>query len=110
MNVMKHKGYTAHVEFDAEDRIFVGHLVGVRDIVGFHGSTVDELEQAFRAVVDDYLVACEQLGQKPNRPVSGKILLRVAPEVHAAAVAAAEAAGQSLNQWATAALQKAVND
>jgi predicted HicB family RNase H-like nuclease len=81
----------------------------VRDIVGFHGRTVEELEQAFQEVVDDYLAACEKLGQKPNKPASGKILLRVAPEVHAAAAAAAEAAGQSLNQWAAGALQKAVN-
>ena len=29
MNVMTHKGYAARVEFDADDRIFVGHLAGI---------------------------------------------------------------------------------
>jgi len=37
MNAMKYKGYAARIEYDAHDRIFVGHLVGIRDIVGFHG-------------------------------------------------------------------------
>ena len=41
MNTMLYKGYSAHIEFDEGDRIFVGHLAGIRDIVGFHGSSVD---------------------------------------------------------------------
>jgi predicted HicB family RNase H-like nuclease len=43
MNGMTYKGYAARVEFDAEDHIFVGHIIGIRDIVGFHGETVSEL-------------------------------------------------------------------
>ena len=50
MNMMKYKGYIARIEFDEEDRIFVGHLAEIRDIVGFHGTTVDELECAFQIV------------------------------------------------------------
>lgn len=82
MNAMKYKGYAARVEFDADDRIFVGHLAGIRDIVGFHGSFVEELENAFHEAVDDYLSACVKLGQKPHAPASGKVLLRVPPEIH----------------------------
>src|SRR3712207_8784669 len=41
MNVMSYKGYTARVEFDGEDELFVGHLAGINDIVGFHGASVD---------------------------------------------------------------------
>ena len=64
MNVMTYKGYAARIEFDPDDRIFVGHVAGLRDIVGFHGASVDELEQAFRQSVDDYLQACKALGQE----------------------------------------------
>lgn len=35
MNRMKYRGYTARIEFDEVDRIFVGHLAGIKDIVGF---------------------------------------------------------------------------
>ena len=107
MNVMTHKGYAARVEFDADDRIFVGHLAGIRDRVGFHGRTVDELEAAFKEAVDDYLLACEKLGQPPERPASGKLMLRIPPSVHANAIRAAELAGKSLNQWAAQVLGEA---
>lgn len=100
MNTMTHNGYAARIEFDPEDRLFIGHLAGVRDIVGFHGRSVAELEKAFREAVDDYLAACKKLGQKPERPASGKLMLRIDPADHAAALRAAELAGVSLNQWA----------
>ncbi len=109
MNAMKYKGYAARIEFDAEDRIFVGHLAGVRDVVGFHGTSVEELESAFHEAVDEYLAACAKLGQQPNVPASGKILLRVPPEVHSAAIMTAESEGKSLNQWATALLSNAAH-
>lgn len=108
MNAMKYKGYAARIEFDADDRIFVGHLAGIRDIVGFHGSSVAELEAAFHEAVDDYLAACLKLGQQPHKPASGKLLLRVPPEIHSAAIMAAESEGKSLNQWATHVLEEAV--
>jgi predicted HicB family RNase H-like nuclease len=107
MNTIAYKGYAARIEFDPEDRIFIGHVAGIRDVVGFHGSTVDELEEAFHAAVDDYVAACRALRQAPERPASGKMMLRVAPEVHAAAIRAAELTGKSLNQWAAEALAQA---
>ncbi len=55
MNAMSYKGYLARIEYSTEDRLFVGHLAGIRDIIGFHGTTVDELEEAFHEAVDDYL-------------------------------------------------------
>jgi len=104
---MNHKGYLAKVEFDPEDHIFVGQVAGIRDVVGFHGESVTELETAFHEAVDNYLQACEELGQEPNRPYSGNLMLRVPAEVHAAVAAAAEASGKSINQWAAAALDAA---
>lgn len=101
MNVMRYKGYSARVEYDAEDRILVGHIAGIRDIVGFHGASVDELEAAFHEAVDDYLKACAKLKQAPNKPYSGRVMLRLDPRLHARASTAAELAGTSFNQWAT---------
>ena len=109
MNAMTYRGYTASVEYDDEDRIFVGRVIGIRDIISFHGASVDELEKAFHEVTDDYLAACKKLGQKPNKPYSGKLLLRVPPPVHAAVATAAEVAGKSINQWAADALKKAAS-
>ena len=107
MNSMKYKGYFAKVEYDPDDHIFVGHIIGIRDIVGFHGESVHELEMAFAGAVDNYLAACEQLGQAPDKPYSGNLMLRVPVEVHAAVAAAAESSGKSINQWAAGVLEKA---
>lgn len=109
MNTMTYKGFAARVEFDPDDRIFVGHLAGIRDIVGFHGTTVATLEKAFHQAVDDYVAACRKLGQTPERPASGKLMLRVPPEVHVAALREAELVGKSLNQWAAETLERAVS-
>ncbi len=108
MNVMKsYKGYTARVEFDAEDEIFVGRLAGVNDVVGFHADTVEGLKAAFHEAVDDYLATCQKAGKSPEKPFSGRVMFRVAPETHARAALAAQLSGKSLNQWAEEALREA---
>lgn len=109
MNKMSYQNYTARIEYDEEDGIFVGHIAGIRDIIGFHGTSVEELQVGFKEAVDDYLAACEKLGQSPNKPASGKLMLRVPPEVHGAALIAAKLKGQSLNQWASVVLGEAAH-
>ncbi|GFM35911.1 type II toxin-antitoxin system HicB family antitoxin [Desulfovibrio psychrotolerans] len=109
MNAMKYKGYYAKVEFVSEDRIFVGHIIGIKDIVGFHGESVSELEQSFHEAVDNYLSACASIGQQPDRPYSGRLTLRLSPEVHAAVVAAAETTNTSVNKWVVDTLKNATH-
>ena len=109
MKTMKYKGYSAVIQYSEDDSCFVGHMAGIQDIVGFHGESVSELRAAFREAVDDYLSACAKTGKNPQRPVSGKLLLRVPPEVHAGALVEAAVAGKSLNQWATEVLKKAIH-
>lgn len=104
---MTHKGYTARIEFDDRDNIFVGRILGLRAIISFHGETVVELRSAFESAIDDFLEDCRERGIKPERPASGKLMLRVPPDVHGAALVAAQAAGKSLNQWATEILRSA---
>jgi len=109
MNMMKYKGYIARIEYDEEDRIFVGHLAGIKDIVGFHGTTVDDLESAFHESVDSYIAISEETGRSPQKPYSGKLMIRIPPEVHAAVATAAQVHGKSINQWASDTLKKAAH-
>jgi len=53
--MMQYKGYSGRVEFDDEADIFHGEVIGLRDVITFQGKTVDEIKQAFRDSVDDYL-------------------------------------------------------
>ncbi|MDR0996712.1 MAG: type II toxin-antitoxin system HicB family antitoxin, partial [Zoogloeaceae bacterium] len=96
----QYRGYTARVDFDGRDDIFVGHVLGINDSISFHAQTVADLRREFELSVDDYLAYCQEHGRAPEKPASGKILLRVPPEVHAGCLIAAQAQGESLNQWA----------
>ena len=109
MNSMSYKGYTARIEFDERDDIFVGRVLGVRDIISFHAASVAELRAEFHLAVDDYLADCAERGVSPDKPASGKVMLRIRPEVHAAATIAAQAAGKSLNQWADEVFERAAH-
>lgn len=106
-NTMIYKGYTARIEFDPRDEIFVGRILGIEDRISFHGSTVASLRRDFHAAIDNYLADCAVTGRVPQKPYSGKILLRLPPEVHARAAMMAKAQGKSLNQWAAEVLGRA---
>ncbi len=79
---MSYAGYSARIEFDERDNLFVGRVLGLRSMISFHGKTVAELRSQFRVAVDDYLEDCKSQGITPEKPASGKLLLRVPPEVH----------------------------
>lgn len=106
-NFMTYKGYTASMIFDPEDKIIVGRVLEIDDIISFHGESILEFESNFHAAIEGYLAASKTLGSIPEKPASGKVMLRIAPEVHAAALKAASRSGSSLNKWAERALDRA---
>ncbi len=106
-NVMNYKSYSARIDYDDEDGILTGKIAGIRDGVGFHGETVDELRAAFHEAVEDYIETCAKIGKEPQKAYSGQVMFRVSPEVHRKAALAAELSGKSLNQWAEEVLDRA---
>nr|VFJ91315.1 MAG: Predicted nuclease of the RNAse H fold, HicB family [Candidatus Kentron sp. LFY] len=109
MNTMTHKGYAARIEYSEHDGCFVGHIAGIRDIVGFHAHSVTDLRAQFEEAVEDYLKACGKIGKEPDKSYSGRLMLRVPPEIHAAVAIAADVSGKSINQWALETLSKAAH-
>lgn len=108
MNTMEHKSFSARVEYSEEDGCFIGHIAGIRDVIGFHGDSVKELRAAFEEAVEDYLATCKKLGCAPNKPYSGQFRLRLAPELHARAALLAETRGKSLNTWVSEVIEKSI--
>lgn len=107
MSAMNYKGYSARIEYDDADEIFFGRIAGITDGVSFHADTVKDLKAAFHEAVDDYIRTCAAIGKPPQKSYSGQLMLRVSPEVHAAAARAAELSGKSLNAWGEEALKQA---
>ncbi len=105
--MMEYKGYFAKVEFDDGADIFHGEVINLRDVVTFQGQTVDELHKAFRDSIDDYLEFCVQRGEEPEKPYSGKFMVRVEPELHKTIALKARQDGTSLNSWVHDTLAKA---
>ena len=96
--MLNYLGYTGQVEFDDEAGLFHGEVLDTRDVITFQGTTVDELEQAFRDSIDDYLEFCTKRGEEPDKPFSGKLMVRLNPALHRRLYLEAKRLGKSLNQ------------
>jgi predicted HicB family RNase H-like nuclease len=107
--MMKYKGYIGHVEYDDEAKIFHGEVVGLSDIITFQGKSVEELEEAFRGSVEDYLAWCKKRREKPEKTFSGTFNLRIPPELHAKLVFHAKTIGISLNSYVTEKLRSSID-
>jgi predicted HicB family RNase H-like nuclease len=106
--MMNYKGYMAKVEFDDEAGLFHGQVINMRDVITFQGQSVDELRQAFAESVDDYLDFCAERKEEPERPFSGRFLVRLEPALHRDIAIAASRAGESINTWIGEVLADAV--
>ena len=100
MSTMSYKNYLASIEYSEEDACFVGRIAGIHDVIGFHADNVAGLREAFHEAVEDYVATCAKIGKVPQKAYSGKVMLRIPPDVHARAATAAQSRGLSLNQFA----------
>ena len=105
--LLEYKGYQGTVRFDADAGILHGEVLHLRDVVTFQGETVEEVAKAFRNSVDDYLNFCQERGEEPDKPYSGKFVLRVSPELHRKLARDAANRGASLNTFVADTLEHA---
>ena len=108
--MMEYKGFIGKVEIDEEVGILYGEVINVRDVITFEGTTVEEVQQAFRESVDDYLEFCAQRGESPEKPFSGKFVVRLPAELHRKAYIQAKLKDKSLNSWITEVLQSVLRN
>jgi predicted HicB family RNase H-like nuclease len=108
MAMIEYKGYRATVDFDGEARVFYGEVIDLNDVITFQGESVKELEQAFHDSVDDYLEFCKERGEKPEKPFSGKFVVRISPDLHRAITLCAAEHKESVNTYVRDVLEEAV--
>jgi len=105
--MMEYKGYVGVVKFDDEAGIFHGDVLLTKGAVTFQGKTVNELRRAFGDSVDEYLKFCEESGIEAEKPLSGKLVLRMKPALHRALAVAAKQKHTSINTLISKVLEDA---
>jgi predicted HicB family RNase H-like nuclease len=108
--MMEYKGYIGKVEYDDEAGIFHGEVINLRDVITFQGETVEELRLAFRESIEDYLDFCAERGEQPEKPFSGKFILRIPPELHRKIYVRAKTSDKSLNSWVIDVLESVASE
>lgn len=106
--MLTYKGYAGKVDLDTEAAVFHGEVLDLRDVVTFEGRSVEEVERAFRDSIDDYLEMCTERGEEPDRPFSGRLMVRLSPDLHRELYVRARAEGKSLNRWISDRLERTV--
>ncbi len=97
--MMTYKGYAAAVEIDESVGLLHGRVVnsGRYPIATFEADDVAGLRAEFETSVDDYLASCAEDGIEARKPFSGKLNLRLGPELHQQLAVSAQEEGVSLN-------------
>lgn len=97
--MIEYKDYIGQIEFDDESGLFHGEVINTRDVITFQGCSVKELRQAMKDSIEIYLKFCAKRGKEPDKPFSGKFLVRLTPDEHRKVYIAARQSGESLNKW-----------
>jgi len=107
--MLEYNGYIAKIDFDNDLDCFVGEVVNIRDVITFQGCSAKELKDEFKKSVSCYLEFCSKKNKTPDKPFSGKLLVRVSPDVHREIYTIAKSNGISVNKWVAMTLQNAVS-
>jgi predicted HicB family RNase H-like nuclease len=105
-DVLKYKEFMGSVHYSAEDDVFFGKLIGVDDLITFEGESIQELKDAFKEAVDDYVELCESVGKSPQKSYKGTFNVRIQPNLHRQAAHRSIELGLSLNQF----VEQAISD
>ena len=103
--ILEYKGFFGNVEYDLENKILFGQLLGIKGAYIYEGKTLEELEEDFKDFVNDYILSFEQKGEKAPKPNLGTFNIRIGTELHFKASDKAKKRGQSLNNFVRQAIE-----
>ena len=105
-NLLVYKDYYARIAYDPSADAFHGRVIGMRDVIDFYGRTPQELRDALKESVEDYLAWCAEEGTTPQKTWQGKLTVRIDDDLRRRLAIVAEASGESVNAWITAVLER----
>ena len=105
-NLLSYKNYNGTVEYSSVDGCLFGKVIELKSLLSYEGTSVHELEQDFRTVIDEYLEDCNERNIQPELPYKGTFNVRISPELHRNIALYAIEHGKSLN----AAVEEAIGN
>ena len=107
-SLMEYKGYHAKIEYDNDDEIFVGHVLGLTDSLNFHGESIKELNSSMRDCIDNYLDYCKKIGKETEKEFKGSFNIRIKPEQHKRIALYAAGLGITINRFVSEAIDEKI--
>lgn len=99
MSELSYKGYTAGVEFSAEDGLLIGRVLNIEGLIMFSAGSVIDLVSEFHAAIDSYIASCTADKVDPQKPYKGTFNVRIGSDNHRSAANIANSLGMSLNEF-----------
>lgn len=107
MDYLEYKGYKGSVEYSKADNCLVGKVLGMgKDAILYEGDNINDLYDDFCAGIDSYIEGCHLDGIEPKKPYSGKLVVRMASELHEQLAYAAASEGTTINEYINRALAR----
>ncbi|MDP2902097.1 MAG: type II toxin-antitoxin system HicB family antitoxin [Methylovulum sp.] len=107
INQMTIDGVKAVITYDPDIDLFRGEFMGLNGGADFYAADAEGLRREGAISLKVFMDACHEDGAQPFKTYSGKFVLHIPPDDHAAVSRAASASGKSLNQWAVEVLKQA---
>lgn len=107
-NVMKYKGFVGSVEYSDDDKVFFGKVEGIRGLVNYEATSVEELNNEFHSAVEDYILFCKENNLPLHKSYTGTLNIRIPADVHSRIAELSQQAGISINAFIKETLSKAI--
>lgn len=107
--MIEYKGYIGVFNFDPEIDAFHGTVTNTNDVITFYGSSIKELRKEMKTSINEYLAFCKEQGKEPEKPFSGKIMIRTQPELHRRLAQEAVRHQKSMNAFVQEILEEAIS-
>ena len=108
--MIEYKGYIGVFELDSELDTFHGWVINTNDVITFYGSSIAQLREEMQKSIEAYLSFCREHNREPEKPFSGKMMIRTSPELHRRIALEAARRRISMNTYVQKILEKAVSE
>lgn len=104
-NLLQYKNYHGTVEYSSEDDCLFGKVIGLKSLISYEGSSLNELKHHFETSIDEYLQDCDIRGVQPEKQYKGSFNIRISPDLHRDAALYANINNKTLNAVVEEAIQ-----